>query len=69
MKLFDCYCMFGELSIRPPSYSKTAAELLEVMDFCGIDQALVFHSSMKHGNPMATNKTVVEELWLECGGV
>ena len=51
MKLFDCYCAFGEVAVKPPKYSRNAEELLEVMEFCGIDEALVFHNEMKYGSP------------------
>ena len=61
MKLFDCYCAFGEVAVKPPKYSRNAEELLEVMEFCGIDEALVFHSEMKYGSPVTGNKSVVEE--------
>ena len=61
MRLFDCYSMFGELSLRPPMYSRDANEFLSVMKTCDIDKALVFHSSMKYGSPVVGNKVVIEE--------
>ena len=32
MKLFDCYAMFGELSLGPPRYARNAEELVSVME-------------------------------------
>jgi predicted TIM-barrel fold metal-dependent hydrolase len=61
MDLFDCYCSFGELRLKPPRYSKTVEDLLKTMDFCGIKDALVFHSVMKHGSPVIGNRIVYEE--------
>jgi hypothetical protein len=61
MELFDCYCSFGELRMQPPRYSKSAGELLDVMDYCGIGEALVFHSAMKYGSPLVGNELVIEE--------
>jgi predicted TIM-barrel fold metal-dependent hydrolase len=31
------------------------------MDYCGIDEALVFHSTMKYGSPVVGNRAVWEE--------
>ena len=61
MRLFDAYCSFGELAQKPPSYSKNVQELLGVMDRCGIADAVVFHSSMKHASPVEGNMRVVED--------
>lgn len=61
MELFDCYCCYGEMRLRPPGYSKNARELLTVMDGCGIGNALVFHSTIKYGSPVFGNKLVIEE--------
>jgi hypothetical protein len=61
MELFDCYCCYGEMRLRPPSYSKNATELIDVMDGCGIENALVFHSTIKYGSPVLGNRLVIEE--------
>ena len=61
MKLFDCYAMFGELSLGPPRYARNAEELVRVMHSCGIQEALVFHSSMKHESPVTGNQAVIRE--------
>jgi len=60
MRFFDCNCSFGE-SPRPPfRYARTSAELLEEMDFCGIDCALVCHAGMRFSSPEVWNAQCVE---------
>ena len=60
MKLFDCNCSFGE-SVRPPfRYARYAAELLKEMDFCGVDQALVYHAGMRFGSPVIWNDRLTD---------
>jgi len=56
MRFFDCNCSFGE-SPRPPfRYARTPAELLEEMDFCGIDRALACHAGMRFSSPEMWNE-------------
>ena len=61
MKLFDAYCSFGELALKPPSYSKNAQELIAVMDRCGIEDAVVFHSAMRYASAVEGNEHVIRE--------
>jgi len=47
MKFFDCNVCFGPATIPAPKQTDTAEALLEEMDFCEIDEALVFHAAMR----------------------
>ncbi len=61
MKLFDAYCSFGELTLKPPSYSRTPQELIAVMDGCGIQEAVVLHSAMRYASPVEGNWHMTQE--------
>jgi hypothetical protein len=60
MRFFDCNCSFGESPHPPFRYARTPAELLEEMDFCGIDRALACHAGMRFGSPVVWNAQCVE---------
>jgi len=62
MKLFDCYCCFGRISVPPPRFAENAQQLVDEMEYCGINEALVYHSAMRYGSPLIGNKLVVEEI-------
>ncbi len=60
LKFFDCNCAFGPFRTRVFRFARTAAELIEEMDFSNIDQALVYHTAMRYDHPLVGNKLVVE---------
>ena len=62
MKYFDCNCSYGVNPLPAFRYARSPDELLDEMDFCGIDQALVYHSNMRFGNPIAYNQRLMEEI-------
>lgn len=62
MKLFDCNCSYGIPGTEVFKIAYNAKQLLEVMDFCGIDRALVKHASMRFDSPIIGNKRVLEEI-------
>ncbi|MFH0795757.1 MAG: amidohydrolase family protein [Candidatus Omnitrophota bacterium] len=62
MKIFDCNCSFGRGSRTPFRYAATPAELIEEMDFCGIDTALVYHTNQRFGSPVIYNLQIVEDI-------
>ena len=62
LKLFDCTCSFGLYRTRVFRFARTAAELIEEMDFCGIDQALVYHTAQRFDSPSAGNEILMREV-------
>ncbi len=61
MKFFDCNASFGPLMVPPPKIAKTANDLLDEMDFCGINEALVYHAAQMDDSPIVGNQLLVEE--------
>lgn len=62
IRLIDCNCSFGIPGIPVFRIAKNAAELLEEMDFCGIEQCLVHHASMRFDSPIVGNERIIEEI-------
>jgi len=62
MKISDCNCSYGKAARPPLRYASTPADLLEEMDFCGIDSALVFHTNQRFASPQTWNKALVSDL-------
>jgi hypothetical protein len=61
LKFFDCNCAFGPYRTRVFRFSRTAEDLLEEMDFANIDQALVYHTTMRFDHPQVGNPRVTKE--------
>ncbi len=61
LKFFDCNCAFGPFRTRVFRFARTAAELIEEMDFANIDRALVYHTAMRYDHPLVGNDLVVKE--------
>lgn len=61
LKFFDCNCAFGPFRTRVFRFARTAAELIEEMDFSNIDRALVYHTAMRYDHPLIGNELVVKE--------
>src|SRR5437868_48136 len=61
LKFFDCNCAFGPFRTRVFRFARTAADLIEEMDFSNIDQALVYHTAMRYDHPLVGNELVVKE--------
>lgn len=62
MKLFDATCGFGPYRTRVFRFARTAAELLAELDFCGIEQALVYHTAQRFDLPAAGNERLMQEI-------
>ena len=75
MKWIDCSAAIGLNSINCEIinhenyyvYEKVkqaphAKDLLEEMDFCGVDEAFVYHQGMVENDPGYGNKTIIEEV-------
>src|SRR5262249_35606515 len=61
LKFFDCNCAFGPYRTRVFRFARTAAELIEEMDFSNIERALVYHTAMRFDHPLVGNELVVNE--------
>lgn len=61
LKFFDCNCAFGPYRTEVFRFARTAGALIEEMDFCGIDRALVYHTAMRFDHPVVGNELVVRE--------
>ncbi len=75
MKIIDCNACIGYASINHEIINhenyyvfektkqvKNAAELLEEMDFCGIDEAFVYHQLMVECDPESGNQIICNEV-------
>jgi hypothetical protein len=61
LRFFDCNCAFGPYRTRVFRFARTADELIEEMDYCNIERALVYHTSMRYDHPIVGNQRVVQE--------
>ena len=61
MEFFDCTCTFGPYRTQVFRYARTAADLIEEMDFCGIDRALVYHTGQRFA-PTEGNQILMQEI-------
>jgi hypothetical protein len=61
LKFFDCNCAFGPYRTRVFRFARSAAELIQEMDFANIDRALVYHTAMRFDHPSVGNELVVRE--------
>jgi predicted TIM-barrel fold metal-dependent hydrolase len=63
MRLFDCNCCLGVPGGRGGMrFARSAAELIEEMDFCGVDRALVYHAAMRYDSPVVGNDLLQAEM-------
>jgi predicted TIM-barrel fold metal-dependent hydrolase len=62
MEFFDCNRALGIPGMQGFRFARTTAELLEEMDYCGIDRALVYHTAMRYDSPDVGNRLIQEEL-------
>src|SRR5262245_48222592 len=62
LKFFDCNCSVGPYRTRVFRFARTAAELIEEMDFSNIDKALVYHTAMRYDHPIVGNELLLKEI-------
>ena len=62
MKFFDCNCSFGNHPRPTFRHAKDSEELMQELDFCGIERALVFHSGMRFSSPLDWNEELSREI-------
>jgi hypothetical protein len=61
MEWFDCNAEFGIPTKPPGRFAPTPHELLDEMDFCGVQEALVRHAAARDESAQAGNRLVCEE--------
>lgn len=62
MEFFDCNVSYGPSEVPPPSFSETPQALLDEMDFCGVQEALVRHAAQRDDSPLVGNELLAEEM-------
>jgi hypothetical protein len=62
MHFFDCECAIGKLKIPQPGSFSTAQELTAEMQYCGIQEALVYHILAKEFAPAFGNPLLSEAI-------
>ena len=55
---FDCNCALGPYRTRVFRFARTADELIDEMSFGNIEQALVYHTTMRFDHPTVGNEFV-----------
>jgi hypothetical protein len=62
IKFFDCNCMLGRTSVSKPGFIYRSDQLLDVMDYFGIDDALIYHAAAKESHPAEGNKSLLDQV-------
>ena len=62
LEFFDCSCEFGPYRTHVYRAARTAPELLDDMDFVGIERALVWHTASRFDAPGIGNCRLLEEI-------
>jgi predicted TIM-barrel fold metal-dependent hydrolase len=62
MRFFDCNAQIGRYGVKHPEAFTTADELLREMEYCGIAEALVYHSMAKEYAPAVGNEMLLDEI-------
>lgn len=62
LSFFDCNCMVGRYSKPEPGSLFTAEEIEEELEYCGVDEALVFHALAKEYSPSIGNARLIGEI-------
>jgi len=59
---FDCNAQIGRYSAKHPEAFTTADELVREMEYCGISEALAYHSMAREYAPAVGNQMLLEEI-------
>ena len=62
ISFFDCNAQIGRYGVKHPEAFTTADELVKEMEYCGISEALVYHSMAKEYAPSVGNEMLLEEI-------
>jgi predicted TIM-barrel fold metal-dependent hydrolase len=61
MEFFDCNTCYGVFSVAPYKRADSVDDLLEEMEWCGIQRALVRHAAMIDESPIIGNPLLIEQ--------
>jgi len=59
---FDCNSQIGRYSVKHPEAFTSADSLMHEMQYCGISEALVYHSMAKEYAPVVGNEMLLHEI-------
>ena len=62
MNFFDCNAAFGPYRVRVHRYARTPQQLVEEMDFCGIQRAAAYHTCQRYYDPSDGNCLILNEI-------
>lgn len=62
MHFFDCNAAFGPYRTRVYRYALTAQQLIDEMDFCGIDRTMAYHTCQRYYDPPDGNRLLLSEI-------
>ncbi|MBM3211394.1 hypothetical protein FJZ33_04175 [Candidatus Poribacteria bacterium] len=62
MEFFDCNSTYGIFSVPPYKRADSVGILLEEMEWCGINSAMVRHAAMIDESPIVGNPLLVEQI-------
>ena len=63
IRFFDCNCAIGRYAVPPmPDLPHTVPQILETLDYSGIDSAIVYHIAAWEYDPESGNRFLMEEL-------
>lgn len=61
MKFFDCNISYGIYSVPPNKRVDDVKDLIDEMEWCGVERALVRHAAMLDESPVVGNPLLVEQ--------
>jgi len=62
LHFFDAHCWIGRSNNLLPISLSTPDEILEQMDYCGIEKALVSHTFSRYYHPLVGNECLLREI-------
>ena len=62
MFILDCNCQIGRYGVKHPEAFTSADELMKEMAYCGIGEALAYHSMAKEYAPSVGNEMLLKEI-------
>ena len=61
MEFFDCNASYGVPSVPPYKRADSVDDLIEEMEWCGVQRALVRHAAMVDESPIVGNPLLIEQ--------
>ena len=62
LSFFDCHCMIGRFTAPESGMVFSVDEIARELEYCAIDEALVFHALAKEYSPAIGNARLLEEI-------